>query len=578
MTCWWMAAPIAERDPGDPGAPALDRARLGRSRRGRARAGAARWRANSACAMRWRPLPASYDYILIDCPPSLNLLTVNALTAATGVLVPLQCEYYALEGLSQLMKTVDLVKQNLNPNLEIQGVVLTMYDRRNNLCDMVAADVRRHFGDKVYRDGDPAQCPPVRGALPRQAGAALRSALRRARRPISSSPASCCAAHQARRSPGRRSWPAEGKRMSADSKRGLGRGLSALLGERPCQARRGGEPRPAPSADRPARAQPAAAAPAFRSRRAGSAGGIDPQQRHPAADPGAAGIPTKPGMHEIVAGERRWRAAQIAKLHEVPVLVRELSDREVLELALVENVQRHDLSALEEARRLSPADRRVRPQPGGSRPAGRQEPRPYRQYLAAAEAADGGPGSAAGGHAQRRPRPRLARRRRSHGPGGTRHHPWPLGPPDRGPGRPAVPSPAAARRPPRMPIPGRWSMIWPGSWGSRSPSSMARDVKGRAAAASPSATRAWSSSTTSSAASTGMADERPDRLKPASGSTSPAKGSVYRGTPVLLAGSGSSRHVPRSSTKAGQAHSRYPSRLAHRRQEPVRRSMPTLLF
>jgi chromosome partitioning protein len=95
-------------------------------------------------------ITAAYDYILVDCPPSLNLITVNALTAATGVLVPLQCEYYALEGLSQLLKTIELVKQNLNANLEIEGVVLTMYDRRNNLCDMVAADVRRHFGDKVF--------------------------------------------------------------------------------------------------------------------------------------------------------------------------------------------------------------------------------------------------------------------------------------------------------------------------------------------------------------------------------------------------------------------------------------------
>ena len=95
-------------------------------------------------------IAAGYDYILIDCPPSLNLLTVNALTSATGVLVPLQCEYYALEGLSQLLKTVELVKQNLNSTLEIEGVVLTMYDRRNNLCDMVAADVRRHFGPRVF--------------------------------------------------------------------------------------------------------------------------------------------------------------------------------------------------------------------------------------------------------------------------------------------------------------------------------------------------------------------------------------------------------------------------------------------
>ncbi|WP_109261635.1 ParA family protein [Hyphobacterium indicum] len=91
------------------------------------------------------------DYVLIDCPPSLNLLTVNALTSADSVLVPLQCEFFALEGLSQLMRTIDLVRTNLNPRLAVQGVVLTMFDSRNNLSGQVEADVREHFGDQVYK-------------------------------------------------------------------------------------------------------------------------------------------------------------------------------------------------------------------------------------------------------------------------------------------------------------------------------------------------------------------------------------------------------------------------------------------
>jgi chromosome partitioning protein len=97
------------------------------------------------------PAPeARYDYILIDCPPSLNLLTVNAMAAADAVLVPLQCEFFALEGLSQLLRTVEQVRNSLNPRLSIHGVVLTMFDPRNNLAAQVIADVRQFLGSKVY--------------------------------------------------------------------------------------------------------------------------------------------------------------------------------------------------------------------------------------------------------------------------------------------------------------------------------------------------------------------------------------------------------------------------------------------
>ncbi|SIQ84790.1 chromosome partitioning protein [Rhizobium sp. RU20A] len=100
-------------------------------------------KALAACA-------ADFDYILVDCPPSFNLLTMNAMAAAHSVLVPLQCEFFALEGLSQLLETVDQVRRSVNPTLDIQGIVLTMFDARNNLAQQVVSDVRTYLGDKVY--------------------------------------------------------------------------------------------------------------------------------------------------------------------------------------------------------------------------------------------------------------------------------------------------------------------------------------------------------------------------------------------------------------------------------------------
>lgn len=97
------------------------------------------------------PIAADYDYILIDSPPSLGLLTVNGLTAANSVLVPLQAEYFALEGVSQLLSTIDRVKSAVNPSLDVEGIVLTMYDERMNLARQVAEEVRNHFGDKLYK-------------------------------------------------------------------------------------------------------------------------------------------------------------------------------------------------------------------------------------------------------------------------------------------------------------------------------------------------------------------------------------------------------------------------------------------
>ncbi len=129
-----------------------------------------------------KPIRENFDVILIDCPPSLNMLTLNALVAADSVMVPMQCEYYALEGLSALVQTIEQIRASINPELEIEGLLRTMFDPRNNLANEVSAQLIEHFGDEGFSHDHPAQRALGRGAELRQARAAARQGVaRRAR-------------------------------------------------------------------------------------------------------------------------------------------------------------------------------------------------------------------------------------------------------------------------------------------------------------------------------------------------------------------------------------------------------------
>ena len=262
---------------------------------------------------------AQYSYVLLDCPPSFGPLTVNALAAATWAIVPVQAEYYALEGLSQLLATINLVKAQLNPELAVAGILLTMADGRTRLSAEVEAELRRHFGSLVFTTRSPA-----RSASPRRRATVSPRSPTTGARPVP-------------RPTGRWRWSLS---SVPKERRGLGRGLEVLLGEagqpelvhlpvetihpNPRQPRRRFEPEAAIGLASSIRLQ----------------GVLQPIVVRRRGE----------GGFELVAGERRWRAAREAGVATLPALVRDVDDRDSLLLGLVENVAREQLSPVEEAR------------------------------------------------------------------------------------------------------------------------------------------------------------------------------------------------------------------------------------
>ena len=280
-------------------------------------------------------MPA-YDYIFIDCPPSLDLLTINGLCACDTVLIPIQCEYYALEGLSELMNTLKTVRKKYNRYLDIEGVVFTMYAGRLNLTMQVVAQVKKYYGNKVYRTVVPRTVrlseapsfgmpinfyePNARAATPTwrwHGNFGKQRTLRPEKRKV-------------------------GERMAKRKLGGLGRGLDSCSPT--CQRRNRRYHQPAaaeiePDPDQPRKNFDEEALAALAQSIAEN-GLLQPI----AVRPRKAG----PG-YTIIAGERRWRAARMAGLEEVPVLVKDVTDEQAAALALIENLQREDLDPIEVA-------------------------------------------------------------------------------------------------------------------------------------------------------------------------------------------------------------------------------------
>ena len=288
------------------------------------------------------PARERYRYVIVDCPPALNMLTVNGLCAADAVLVPMQCEYYALEGLAALLDTVERVKERLNPRIRIAGLLRTMFDRRSRLANQVSAQLVRYFGDRVYMTVVPRNVrlaeAPSHGLPALAYDRACKGA--RAYVALASEIAGQRRAGRLRRPPARPAAMASPPRSRA-----LGRGLDALLGPGP----------PGGGADRAGAEIPVEliARSPFQPRRRLDPEALDELTRSVRAHGVLQPVVVRPAgadRYELVAGERRWRAAQAAGLETVPAVVREVPDAVALGIAIIENIQREDLTPLEEAR------------------------------------------------------------------------------------------------------------------------------------------------------------------------------------------------------------------------------------
>ena len=301
-----------------------------------------------------------FDYVFIDCPPSLGLLTLNALVAGAEMLIPIQAEYYALEGLGQLVETVEMVRAHLNQHLEVTTILITMYDGRTKLAAGVAEEVRDHFGTEGPAHRDPAVGARLRGAQLRTERDDLRPGVPgRPQLPRSRPGDRRRGPHQHR----------DEQRVSQKhpQRRGLGRGLGALIpthAEEPGGAGRRGHPTRRPPGV--TAAPPAPVAGARFAELAVSAITPNPRQPRQVFDEDAMSelvhsieevgllqpvvVRAKPdGGYELVMGERRWRATQQAGLDTIPAIVRETDDDDLLRDALLENLHRSQLNPLEEA-------------------------------------------------------------------------------------------------------------------------------------------------------------------------------------------------------------------------------------